>query len=125
MGAPCAADSIGNQPDETTGRFAQMAASHAASALFLYRAGRPDLADAARRLCAKVEAWTTVHDKALTRLMLYAACTQRAVLLGFLAPADAENIVIMSYSDADLNGDAESTRSVSCWRVETFSPETG
>ncbi|CAK0891196.1 unnamed protein product [Prorocentrum cordatum] len=114
-----------NDDNEQTGKFAPIAPSHAASALFLYRVGRPDIAAATQRLCSKVFAWTVVHDKALIRLMLYAACTAKAVLRGALSPSDLATLLLVCYSDADLNGNSETTKSVSGWWVELFSPESG
>eukprot|EP00959_Pyramimonas_sp_CCMP1952_P094800 1983044-Pyramimonas_sp.AAC.1 len=53
---------------------ASIAPSHAASAAFLYRVGRPDIAAATQRLCSKVSAWTVVQDKALISHQAHALC---------------------------------------------------
>ena len=66
-----------------------------------------------------------VHDKALIRLMLYAQSTTKAALFGTLCPGDLEKIQICSYSDADLNGNSETTKSVSGYWVELYNPESG
>ena len=72
-----------------------------------------------------MSAWTTVHDKALIKLMLFAACTASAVPKGTLSPEDLLTFVILSYSDADLNGNSETSKSVSGWWVELFCAITG
>ena len=113
------------QDSEEAGRFADVAASHSASSLFLCRVGRPDLAAATQRLCSGVSRWTTVHDLALIRLMMYAACTSTHVLKGTLAPADVDDLLLLTYSDADWNGDPMTSKSVTGWWIELFSPASG
>ena len=78
--------------EESPGVYTKIAPSHAATSLLLYRVGRPDLEAATQRLCAKVGAWTTVHDKALVKLMLYASQTASLTLSGTLAPGDLSDI---------------------------------
>eukprot|EP00959_Pyramimonas_sp_CCMP1952_P384698 8062589-Pyramimonas_sp.AAC.1 len=113
------------QDSEEAGRFADVAASHSASSLFLCRVGRPDLAAATQRLCSGVSRWTTVHDLALIRVMTYAACTSTHVLKGTLAPADVDDLLLLTYSDADWNGDPMTSKSVTGWWIELFSPASG
>ncbi|CAK0819868.1 unnamed protein product [Prorocentrum cordatum] len=113
------------QDSEEAGRFADVAASHSASPLFLCRVGRPDLAAATQRLCSGVSRWTTVHDLALIRLMMYAACTSTHVLKGTLALADVDDLLLLTHSDADWNGDPMTSKSVAGWWIELFSPASG
>ena len=44
---------------------------------------------------------------------------------GTLSPEDLLTFVILCYSDADLNGNAETSKSVSGWWVELFCAITG
>ena len=97
-----------------------IAASHAASSLFLNRVGRPDLAAITQRLGSGVSTWTKFHDLALVRLMTYAACTATHVLEGTLAPCDLADLVLLVFYDANWNGDPMSTTSVAGWWIELF-----
>eukprot|EP00974_Lingulodinium_polyedra_P096367 9341904-Lingulodinium_polyedra.AAC.1 len=57
--------------------------------------------------------------------MTYAACTSKYVLKGALAPPDLEDVLLLVYSDADWNGDPETSKSVSGWWIELFAPTSG
>ena len=107
--------------EDNPGVYTKVAPSYAASALFLYRVGRPDIAASTQRLCSKVTYWTTVHDKALIRLMCYAFSTREFVVTGSLSPVDLIDLQLHCYSDADLNGNPETSKSASGWWVELAS----
>lgn len=86
-------------------------ASHAATALFVSRVGRPDIRVATQRLCSAVSKSTTAHDDGLVKLMGYANREQSMVMYGELSPKDLEDVVIEMFSDADWNGDKETPKS--------------
>ena len=120
--APYISDEAWAQDDEEPGRFADIAASHAATSLFLDRVGRPDLVAATQRLCSGVSRLTKAHDLALIRLMMYAACTPEKVLSGVLSPSGLLDLLLLTFSDADLNGDPMASKSVAGWLIELFAP---
>ena len=111
--------------DETTGRFASSCSSHAATSLFAARVARPDLAVSTQRLCSAVSRWKVIHDLALTRLMAYAAANGDLKMHCTLSPEDLKDLNIDSYSDADWNGDPETTRSTTGFHVELVGKKSG
>lgn len=56
---------------------------------------------------------------------MYAACTITSVLKRAHTPGDLIDLVLLSYSDADLNGDPMTTKSVTGWWVELYSVKSG
>lgn len=113
------------EADEVVGKMAKTCASHAATALFVLRVGRPDVSVATQRLCSAVSKWTTAHDDGLTRLMGYASREQNKVMHGELSPKELEDVVINVFSDADWNGDNETSKSTTGFWVELYSPSSG
>ena len=111
--------------DEVAGVFAASCASHAATALFISRVGRPDICVATQRLCSAVPKRKTSCDRGLARLMGYARREQNKVLHGELAPGDLNGVVINIYADADWNGDGETSKSTTGFWFELYSPSSG
>eukprot|EP00971_Amphidinium_carterae_P196352 3895817-Amphidinium_carterae.5 len=95
-------------------RFTKSASSYVATLLFLARVCRPDLMVAVTRLAKKVTKWTMVEDRALVRLMSYLSCTRDEVLHSNMRVGGKMEMVV--WSDADLCGDVDETKSTSgCW----------
>ena len=109
---PYLSDQVWASAVEEPGRYRDIAPSHAASALFLSRVGRPDISAMVQRLCSKVAAWTTTHDRGLIRLMQYCRSSAGLSLTGSLSTDDLQCVEIVCYSDADLNGNPETSKSV-------------
>eukprot|EP00971_Amphidinium_carterae_P246199 4889689-Amphidinium_carterae.1 len=95
-------------------RFGKSASSYVATLLFLARVCRPDLMVAVTRLAKKVTKWTSLEDQALVRLMSYLNCTRDEVLHSTMRIGCEMELVV--WSDADLCGDPDETKSTSgCW----------
>ena len=109
----------------TPGRFADSCASHVATLLFLGRVARPDISVAVQRLCRVVSKWTTTHDSMLLRLFSYLRSRGPISLVAELGPMDLEGVRLLLWSDADLCGDPEDTKSTSGLFIELENPETG
>ena len=100
-------------------------ASYVASALFASLAGRPDISTAVRRLTTRVTRWTVPDDAALVRLMAYLKTEASLELVGTLSPDDVMGLQIELSTDADWNGDACTSRSVSGMHLELVNPKSG
>eukprot|EP00971_Amphidinium_carterae_P126249 2501085-Amphidinium_carterae.1 len=109
--------------DQDVGRFANTAASHVASLLYIARMARPDILVAVTRLSRYVSRWHVNHDNALIRLFGYIKGTldlrMRFEIL------ENKPFEVRVWSDADLCGDAADTKSTSGVWVELHSPDTG
>ena len=114
-----------SDPSEEPGLYRSHAASYVASFLFASLAGRPDMAAAVRRLTTRVTRWTTSDDAALVRLMAYAKSEAKLELVGTMGPSDLKNLRLELSTDADWNGDACSTRSVSGLHLELVGSVSG
>ena len=110
---------------QPNGKFAGSCASHVATLLFLSRVARPDISVAVQRLCRVVTRWTTTHDAMLVRLMSYLRHCGPISLVAALAPSDLEDVQLVLWSDADLCGDPEDTKSTSGLLIELENPHTG
>ena len=53
---------------------------------------------------------------------MYAACTSERVLSGVLSPSDLLDLLLLTFSDADLKGDPMTSKSVTGWWIEQFAP---
>ena len=93
-------------------------ASYVASALFASLAGGPDISTAVRRLTTRVTRWTVPDDAALVRLTAYLKAEASLELVGTLSPDDVTGLQLEVSTDADWNGDACTTRSVSGMHLE-------
>ena len=98
-------------------------ASYVASALFASLVGRPDISTAVRRLTTRVTRWTVPDDAALVRLMAYIKAEAYLELVGVLSPEDVSGLQLELSTDADWNGDACTTRSVSGMHFGAGQPE--
>ena len=96
-----------------------MCASYVASALFASLTGRADISTAVRRLTTRVTRWTVPDDAALMRLMA------SLELVGTFSPDDVTGLQLELSKDADWNGDACTTRSVSGMHLELVNPNSG
>ena len=110
---------------QPNGKFAKTCASHVATLLFLTRVARPDINVAVQKLCRVVTRWTTTHDAMLIRLFSYLKHCGPISLVAALAPSDLEEVQLLLWSDADLCGDPEDTKSTSGLLIELENPRTG
>jgi len=108
---------------EDAGAQAFTASSHLMKVLFAARLCRPDLLIATARLAAKVSCWQLCHDRALRRLFGYIAHHGDWELIGALSVQDFETCKVWMYPDADLNGDLETSESMSGLWVEIRSAD--
>ena len=106
------------------GLFSKSCSSHVATLLFLSRVARPDVSVAVQRLCRMVTRWTTTHDAMLVRLFSYLDCTGPVALMAEMGPDDLQDCQLCLWSDADLCGDPEDTKSTSGLFLELINPKT-
>ena len=111
--------------NEQPGVYQAQCASYVASALFASLAGRPDISTAVRRLTTRVTRWTVPDDAALVRLMAYLKTEASLELVGTLSPDDVTGLQLELSTDADWNGDACTSRSVSGMHLELVNPKFG
>ena len=78
-----------------------------------------------RRLTTRVTRWTVPDDAALVRLMAYLKTEASLELVGMLSPDDVTGLQIELSTDADWNGDACTSRSVSGMHLELVNPKSG
>eukprot|EP00971_Amphidinium_carterae_P349606 6491104-Amphidinium_carterae.1 len=97
-------------------KFSPSASSHIATLLFLARVCRPDLLVAVCRLAKKVSKWEAIDDKKLVRLFAYLR-SSRDLVVNF-GMREGSDFHLAIWSDADLAGDAEDTKSTSGAWVE-------
>ena len=100
-------------------------ASYVASALFASLAGRPDISTVVRRLTTRVTRWTVLDDAALVRLMAYLKTDASLELVCTLSLDDVTGLQLELSTDADWNGDACTSRSVSGMHLELVNPKSG
>ena len=111
--------------NDQPGVYRAQCASHVASALFASLAGRLEISTAVRRLTTRVTRWTVPDDAALVRLMAYLKAEASLELVGTLSPDDVTGLQLELSTDADWNGDACTTRSVSGMHLEPVNPKSG
>eukprot|EP00971_Amphidinium_carterae_P292723 5811456-Amphidinium_carterae.2 len=92
-------------------KFDKSASSHIATLLFLARVCRPDLLVAVCRLAKKVSKWEVTDDKKLVRLFAYLK-SSRDLMMNFRM-CEGSDFHLAIWSDADLAGDVEDTKSTS------------
>lgn len=102
--------------------FSSSCASHVATLLFLARVARPDVSVAVQRLCRVVTKCTTTHDLMLIRLYSYLHSTGPISLVAELGQDDLQHEQLCIWSDADLCGDPEDTKSTSGICLELVNP---
>ena len=101
-------------------------ASYVASALFASLAGRPDISDCGAKVDHEGHSVETVpDDAALVRLMAYLKTEAFLELVGTLSPDDVTGLQIELSTDADWNGDACTSRSVSGMYLDLVNPKSG
>ena len=100
-------------------------ASHVATLLFLSRVARPDISTAVQRLCRVVSKWSTTHDSMLVRLYAYLKSAGPMALTAQLGKADLQKVRLIVWSDADLCGDPEDTKSTSGMFIELCNEDSG
>lgn len=93
------------------GEDAPVARKYTGSFLFLVRGTRGEGAYALSRLGRAVSKWLRRHDRALYKLVQYFWSTSEMGLIGYVNPGDMENFEQKSWSDADLGGSLDTTRS--------------
>ena len=111
--------------NDQPGVYQDHCASYVASALLASLAGRPDISTAVRRSTTRVTRWIVPDDSALARLMAYLRAEASLLLVGTLSPDDATGLQLELSTDADWNGDACTTRSVSGMHLELVNPKSG
>ena len=129
-GRKAVSSDVSNLPEalwanDQPGVYQAQCASNVASALFASLAGRPDISTAVRRLTTRVTRWTVPDDAALVRLMAHLKAEASLELVGTLSPDDVTGLQIELFTDADRNGDACTTRSVSGMHLELVNPYSG
>lgn len=97
------------------GRFAGTAGSHLGSIQYLVRGTRSELAFPTSTLARKLHSWTTCDDRRLARLVGYIAATVDRVPVYAVAVDFERNIEVIPFSDSDLAGCEETSRSTSGW----------
>jgi hypothetical protein len=110
---------------EFPGTFSTTCASYVATLLFLSRVARPDVATAVQRLCRVVSKWSTTHDSMLIRLFAYLKSAGPMSLAAKLGKPDLQHVQVILWSDADLCGDPEDTKSTSGMFIELCNERTG
>ena len=111
--------------NDQPGVYQAQCASYVSSALFASLAGRRDIPTAVRRLTTRVTRWTVPDDAALVRLMAYPKTEASLELVGTFSPDDVTGLQIELSTDADWNGGACTSRSVSGMHVELVNPKSG
>ena len=86
---------------------------------------RTDISTAVRRWTTRVTRWTVTDDIALVRLMAYLKVEASLELVGPLSPDDGTGLQLDLSTDADWNGDACMTCSVSGMHLELVNPKSG
>ena len=84
-----------------------------------------DISTAVRRLTTSVTRWTVPDDAALLRLMAFLRTEASLELVGTLSPDDVTGLQLELSTDADWNGDACTSRSVSGMHLELVNPKSG
>ena len=110
---------------EFPGSFSEKCSSHVATLLFASRVARPDISTAVQRLCRVVSKWSTTHDSMLVRVFAYLKSTGPISLTAALAKTDLQHCKLVLWSDADLAGDPEDSKSTSGMFIELVSEESG
>ena len=108
--------------DAPPGRFAKTCASHLMRLLFAARMARPDLITAITRMASHISRWKEVHDVGLKRIFAYVSQSLDLRLEGKLSSKDRDGVEIHIYPDADLGGDASTTKSTAGLWVEIVGP---
>ena len=111
--------------NDQPGVYQAQCASYVARALFASLAGRPGISTAVRRLTTRVTRWTVPDDAALVRLMAYLKAEASLELVGTISPDDVTGLQQELSTDAEWNGDACTTRSVSGMHLELVNPKSG
>ena len=111
--------------NDQPGVYQAQCASYVASALFASLVGRPEISTAVRRLTTRVTRWTVPDDAALVRLMAYLKTLASLELVGTLSHDDVTGLQLELSTDADGNGDACMSRSVSGMNLELVNSESG
>ena len=119
--SPYLSEAEWGQDAEDVGLLQASCASHSATVLFVARVCRPECFTAVQRLCSNVTKWSTVLDKACARLFSFLENTEDWELVGKLSPLDIEDLRLDVYPDADWNGDAATSRSISGFFLELVS----
>ena len=107
------------------GRSQESCASYVATILFAARVCRADCMTAVQRLCTQVSRWTAADDEALIRLMGYLKYNATIAIAGELGPDDVHNLEIRVWTDADWNGDPNTSKSTSGLFIELVAPKSG
>eukprot|EP00971_Amphidinium_carterae_P336445 6472816-Amphidinium_carterae.3 len=92
-------------------KYTKSASSHIATLLFLARVCRPDLLVAVCRLAKKVSKWEAIDDRKLVRLFAYLKSSRDLEMSFKMLEGSQFHLAI--WSDADLAGDVEDTKSTS------------
>ena len=111
--------------NDQPGVYHAQCASYVASALFASLAGRLDISTAVWRLTTRITRWTVPDDAALVRLMAHLKAEASLELVGTLSPDDVTGLQLERSTDADWNGNACTTRSVSGMHLELVNPKSG
>eukprot|EP00971_Amphidinium_carterae_P351600 6492186-Amphidinium_carterae.2 len=109
--------------DQSKGRFRDTAASHVASLLYVARMARPDLLVAVVRLSRYVSRWGVNHDAALIRIFGYIKGTIELEMT--FSIQEGKPFEVRIWSDADLCGDPNDTKSTTGVWIELHSPDSG
>ena len=107
------------------GSFSTSCASHVATLLFLSRVARPDISTAVQRMCRVVSKWSSTHDAMLVRCYAYLKSAGPMALYADLAKTDLQHCQLILWSDADLAGDPEDTKSTSGLFIELVCESSG
>eukprot|EP00971_Amphidinium_carterae_P352249 6492506-Amphidinium_carterae.1 len=114
-------DDEGKSPER--GVFSKTASSHVATLLYLARMCRPDALTAITRLARYVTRWEVAHDRAFFRLFSYLASSIDYTLQFDLD--EGEDVIVQTWSDADLCGDPTDTKSTSGMWIELKGIKSG
>ena len=85
----------------------------------------PRCSVAVQRLCRVVTKWTTTHDAMLIRLFFYLDSAGPVALVAQLSVDDLEHVRLTLWSDADLAGDPEDSKSTSGMLLELENIQSG
>ena len=111
-------------PEETEkllaqkGEFAQHAASFLMKLMYGTRMALPSLSVVISRLASQITKWTAESDRRLLRVYAYLQGPIDVMLSGSLAVSDRQNIRLVAWPDADLNGCYLTTKSTSGFFLE-------
>ena len=98
---------------DTGGIYSSRCPSHAATLMFFARVCRPDLSTIVPRLCSNVTSWTVTDDKRLARTMSYIESVGGLELFAQFSPKHLGELVLQVYTDAEWNGNPDTTKSTS------------